>query len=156
MKNKFLIILPVFLVILATGCTDKKESGKKMSCTLNVENSYEDYTIELSRNIYYDSNKKVTKTTAHDIISSSNNATLNKYEESFNRVKNMYKNVKYYDVSVSKNGNTVTAVTNVDYTKVDTKKLAEITKNDTFFEKDGTLKLSTIKKAYEDSGLTCK
>lgn len=154
-KNKLLIIIPILLLIFVTGCsTNKKE--KKLECSLNVENENENYKISLERVAYYDKNKNVTRTVSNDIVESTDYNTLDTYEKQFNSVKNMYKGIKYYDVTVSQNGNKVEAVTKVDYTKVDTNALIKVTNNNNFFEKDGTLRLSTLKKSYEDSGLTCK
>lgn len=153
MKKISKILLPLFIVVILTGCSSKNYKSK--TCSLSLQNTEDNYTLTLTRDIYYDG-EYVMNTVSHDKIEASNNAILNKYEKQFEDVKKQYDGIKYYDVTISNNGGMLDAVTKVDYTKVDTNKIIKITNNNDLFEKDGKLKVSKLIKSYEDQGLECK
>ena len=70
----------------------------------------------------------------------------------------VYKNVEhyYYDVTIS--GNTLTSITKIDYSKIDTDKMIEIDSANASLIKNGKIRLTDLRETYESSsvGATCK
>jgi len=66
----------------------------------------------------------------------------------------MWKWNKNYGISVD--GNTLTSTVDIDYAKIDTKKMIEIDSANGQLIKDGKIKLEDLKSAYETIGASCE
>ena len=67
-----------------------------------------------------------------------------------------YKNIKYYDNTVTKKDNTITSTTIINYDKVDSKKIIEIEGEDgNIFTDNGKVKLDNLLKVYKKYGSSC-
>ena len=156
MKNilKFLVIFS--LVIILAGCTSKTEE-KVVKCTLNQNNAAYGYELSSEYNIYTDG-KIVNKVETTEVVTSDNQEILD-YLENYNNKLYTNMNDAYggYEFSSTNENNMLTAVTKIDYKKLDSKKLAEdqpSMKN--YMNDDYVLTLDGIKLIYEQMGATCE
>ena len=88
-------------------------------------------------------------------VSGDDQDALDQYEEAYKKIKENYKDIKYYDTNVSRDKKSVTNDININYDKVDTTKIMAIEGNNIYNDKNKpTLKkwLKLAKKA----GVTCE
>ena len=137
MKKKFNIILGlILLVTFISGCEDTK-NYKVITCTRNAS---------LSDN----------KTISTEKITSSDKNILKEYESSYKELFSKYKDIKYYDNTITTSNNAITSITKIDYTKVDTDKILELEgENGNIYTKDGSVKLKTLLDLYKKYGSQC-
>lgn len=154
MKNIFKFLSVFVLVLLLTGCFDKKDVSK---CTLNNDQSASGYTINSTYNIY-STNGVVNSVETKEIVTSENTTILAYFED---LLKKQYEaaNKSYggYKFEVSKSDKKVTSTVSINYDKMD---LAKFIKDNTamksYVNKSNKLTLEGAKKLYESLGATCK
>ena len=152
MKRKYLFLAVTMLVVfLVTGCSSSEE--KTMTCTRTMNQS--GIKTSLNYKVTY-SGDYVNRVQSEESIETSDTTTLNAYKEQIENVYTPYKDVKYYTYNVTVNGNKLVSTVDINYAKIDTKKLIEIDSANSQLINDGKVKLSSVKSLYEQRGATCK
>lgn len=152
MKRKYLFLAVTMLVVfLVTGCSSSEE--KTMTCTRTMNQS--GMKTNLNYKVTY-SGDYVNRVQSEESIETSDTTTLNTYKEQIEKIYTPYKDVKYYTYNVTVNGNKLVSTVDINYAKIDTKKLIEIDSANSQLINDGKVKLSSVKSLYEQLGATCK
>lgn len=152
MKRKYLFLAVTMLVVfLVTGCSSSEE--KTMTCTRTMNQS--GIKTNLNYKVTY-SGDYVNRVQSEESIETSDTTTLNTYKEQIENVYTPYKDVEYYTYNVTVNGNKLVSTVDINYAKIDTKKLIEIDSANSQLINDGKVKLSSVKSLYEQLGATCK
>ena len=152
MKRKYLFLAVTMLVVfLVTGCSSSEE--KTMTCTRTMNQS--GIKTNLNYKVTY-SGDYVNRVQSEESIETSDTTTLNAYKEQIENVYTPYKDVEYYTYNVTVNGNKLVSTVDINYAKIDTKKLIEIDSANSQLINDGKVKLSSVKSLYEQLGATCK
>lgn len=155
--KKILKSLLVFLFIfIICGCSNKK-SERIVKCTLEQNNVAYEYKLSSEYNIYTDGNI-VNKVETTEIATSSKQEILDSLENYNNTLyTNMNNAYGGYEFKITNENGTLTAVTKIDYTKLDNEKLAKdqpTMKN--YMNSDYRLTLDGIKALYKSLGATCE
>ena len=98
----------------------------------------------------------VNRVQSEESIETSDTTTLNTYKEQIEKIYTPYKDIKYYTYNVTIDGNKLVSTVDINYAKIDTKKLIEIDSANSQLINDGKVKLSSVKSLYEQLGATCK
>ena len=152
MKRKYLFLAVTMLVVfLVTGCSSSEE--KTMTCTRTMNQS--GIKTNLNYKVTY-SGDYVNRVQSEESIETSDTTTLNTYKEQIENVYTPYKDVEYYTYNVTVNGNKLVSTVDINYAKIDTKKLIEIDSANSQLINDGKVKLSSVKSLYEQLGATCE
>ena len=152
MKRKYLFLAVTMLVVfLVTGCSSSKE--KTMTCTRTMNQS--GMKTNLNYKVTY-SGDYVNRVQSEESIETSDTNTLNTYKEQIEKIYTPYKDVKYYTYNVTIDDNKLVSTVDINYAKIDTKKLIEIDSANSQLINDGKVKLSSVKSLYEQLGATCK
>ncbi len=152
MKRKYLFLAVTMLVVfLVTGCSSSKE--KTMTCTRTMNQS--GMKTNLNYKVTY-SGDYVNRVQSEESIETSDTTTLNTYKEQIEKIYTPYKDIKYYTYNVTIDGNKLVSTVDINYAKIDTKKLIEIDSANSQLINDGKVKLSSVKSLYEQLGATCK
>ena len=152
MKRKYLFLAVTMLVVfLVTGCSSSEE--KTMTCTRTMNQS--GIKTSLNYKVTY-SGDYVNRVQSEESIETSDTTTLNTYKEQIEKIYTPYKDVKYYTYNVTVNGNKLVSTVDINYAKIDTKKLIEIDSANSQLINDGKVKLSSVKSLYEQLGATCE
>lgn len=152
MKRKYLFLAVTMLVVfLVTGCSSSEE--KTMTCTRTMNQS--GMKTNLNYKVTY-SGDYVNRVQSEESIETSDTTTLNTYKEQIEKIYTPYKDIKYYTYNVTIDGNKLVSTVDINYAKVDTKKLIEIDSANSQLINDGKVKLSSVKSLYEQLGATCK
>ena len=176
-KSKLLII--VVLLLLVTGCKNNEPEIINMSGTDEDFNEVAEYNINVKgsgrlqcvRDVnisgleddfrYSVTYKKGVITMLHsqEKVTGTNQSLLDEYEEAYKNIKEQYKGLRYYDITVTRDGNSVIYDTVINYEKLDMDKLREIEPDiegqDDIY-KNNKLMLKTWWKFSKDMGMTCK
>ena len=91
-----------------------------------------------------------------DTIKSDNQDSLTEYENAYNKISEQYKDIKYYDTTVTRDDNSVMFDLNINYEKVDIDKIIEIEGDDAKMFKDGKAKLKPWLTYAKKFGTTCE
>lgn len=152
MKRKYLFLAVTMLVVfLVTGCSSSEE--KTMTCTRTINQS--GMKTNLNYKVTY-SGDYVNRVQSEESIETSDTTTLNTYKEQIEKIYTPYKDIKYYTYNVTIDGNKLVSTVDINYAKIDTKKLIEIDSANSQLINDGKVKLSSVKSLYEQLGATCK
>ena len=152
MKRKYLFLSVTMLVVfLVTGCSSIEE--KTMTCTRTMSQS--GMKTNLNYKVTY-SGDYVNRVQCEESIETSDTTTLNTYKEQIEKIYTPYKDIKYYTYNVTIDGNKLVPTVDINYAKIDTKKLIEIDSANSQLINDGKVKLSSVKSLYEQLGATCK
>ena len=82
--------------------------------------------------------------------------SLTKFEDAYNKIADKYKDIEYYDTTVTRKDNYVIFDVNVNYEKVDINKIIEIEGDDAKMFKDGKAKLKPWLAYAKRFGTTCE
>lgn len=141
----------MLVVFLVTGCSSSEE--KTMTCTRTMNQS--GMKTNLNYKVTY-SGDYVNRVQSEESIETSDTTTLNTYKEQIEKIYTPYKDIKYYTYNVTIDGNKLVSTVDINYAKIDTKKLIEIDSANSQLINDGKVKLSSVKSLYEQLGATCK
>ena len=145
MKRKYLFLAVTMLVVfLVTGCSSSEE--KTMTCTRTMNQS--GMKTNLNYKVTY-SGDYVNRVQSEESIETSDTTTLNTYKEQIEKIYTPYKDIKYYTYNVTIDGNKLVSTVDINYAKIDTKKLIEIDSANSQLINDGKVKLSSVKSLYE-------
>lgn len=166
-KNKilFLILLCLFFI---TGCNEevKIESGTVVNAKTDTSNAtgtllctrsgtgLSNSKAELSYVINY---KKGYLSRVHSIekVISDDSNILDQYEEAYNNIFKVYKDLKYYENTISRENDSVTSDTTIDYSKIDMQKLDELESTDQKLIKNGKILLKDWLTFAKNVGTQC-
>ena len=149
-----IICLVIVAGLVAVVCLVGGSADKKLTCTLTgkTSNGTEvnvEYIIKYKGD-YVKELKTVEKATTSD------KTALATYKEETEKAYSKYKDTKYYDYSVKVSDDTITATVTINYEKIDTKKLIEISPNSKNIIENGKVKVKDLQKTYETTGAKCK
>lgn len=155
MKKKYLyittsIILVVLIVVLVKFLEPK--SGK-MLCTYSSTNDA--MNVEMSYLITF-KNKKVTNLKAKEVIESNDSKMLNEYKETLDMVYSIYHDLKYYDVEVLIEDNSLITNAVINYKKINKEDFIEIDPSNENLYKGDSIPLSKLKNKYKNNGAKCR
>ncbi len=150
MKKVMVAVVACLSLILITGCGEKQ---KTMNCsrTLNQTGVSMDLKYEV---LYTGDYVDVIKST--EKVTSDNKDVLETYRKTVEAQYEPYKDIEHYEYNVTVDGNVLTSTANIDYSKIDTNKMLEVDSANGTLIQDGKIKLETIKKYYNQLGMTCE
>ena len=177
-KSKYLFLV-IALLLLVTGCKKNEPEIINMSGTdeefnedaaynINVNGSgrlqcVRDVNItQLEDDFRYSVTYKdgvITMLHSQEKVTGTNKSLLDEYEEAYKDIKDQYKGLRYYDVTVTRNDNSVIYDTVINYEKLDMDKLREIEpeiEGQADIYKNNKLMLKTWWEFSKDMGMTCK
>lgn len=147
---KIMFLLVVFICM--SGCGNEKY----FVCTIDVDNSNENYSLNATYKVYYDGNY-VTKIEKNDYYSSNDLTVLNYFKE--------YKTLEYdnlnslyggFDYSVDLNENDLIFNTTINLEDVDIKKMLSNGDINSDYVVSNKLTTSGIKYLYKAKGAICE
>lgn len=154
MKKRYLLLAVIIpIIFLVTGCTSLKNIEKSITCSRSMNQN--DMRTNLNYKVFY-KNNYVTRVKSEESIETSSTSTLNTYKEQIEKIYSPYKDIKFYQYNVTINGNKLVSTVDINYEKIDTKKLIEIDSANSQLIKNGKVKLSDVRSLYEQLGATCK
>lgn len=170
MSKKVGIIFTLILFLI-TGChsnsqdditstsIDEKNYDTKnfqyITCSRDTETS-DDSEVEIQYEIYYNDDQYIEILKSSERVTSTNQETLEKYKEAYEQVYSVYDGLKYYDNEVTKDDNSVTSITYINYGKIDMNKLMDIEgTEDNVAVTDGKIKLDDWKSFAKKYGTQC-
>ncbi len=152
MKKKILGVTLVFaLILLVTGCGNTSE--KSMTCTRTMNQN--NMKTSLNYKVSYKGDT-VTQVKSVETVETESSSILDSYKKQIEQIYSPYKGIEYYTYKVEVKDNKLTSTVDINYEKIDTKKLIEIDSANGSLIKDGKIKLSDMKSAYEQLGASCK
>lgn len=153
-----LIIILLLIPVLITGCgksnTEVSLYNGKGMLKCSREGTLDGGTAKFSYEVSY-KNGYITKLHSIEKVSSDDNSILDTYENAYKSIFTSYKDLKYYDNTITRKNNTVTSETTINYAKIDIDKLLEIEGSEDNVIEDGKVKVVTWKKFAEKFGTTC-
>ncbi len=165
-KKSSLIILGISLLFIITGCDSSKDNSSvkystvglnHVECTRDAYVDDDTTDVDINIDIYYDNNDYIKVLKSVEKITSTDGKLLSQYEESYKKIYDAYKDIKYYDNEVERTETSVTSTTTINYGKVDMDKVLEIEgEEDNVKVVDGKIKLSDWKSFAKKYGTTCK
>ncbi len=152
MRNLKKVLVVVSLVLLfATGCGNEM---KTMTCTRKMNQNGMNADLHYEVDYKKDTVSKVK--TTEKITIDGDSELLETYKNTVETTYAPYKDVEHYNYNVEVQDNTLISTVEIDYEKIDTKKMLEIDSANGQLIKDGKIKLEDLKSAYESAGITCE
>ncbi len=152
MKRKYFTLgIVLFFLLFITGCGTTKE--KTMTCTRSMNKN--GIKTNLTYKVIYQNNY-VNKVHSEEVVETEAGEILENYKKQVENMYKAYKGIKYYNYDIKVNENRLTSIVDIDYSKIDTKKLIEIDSSNGNIIKNGKIKVQDIKSLYEQLGTTCK
>ncbi len=176
-KNKLLVI--VICLLMLSGCVKKdkveivntsnkkgeqadnanqninvKGSGK-LSCT-REGNAIEGLSVEFHYYVTYEDGILLNLHSVEKVSGDSQDG-LDQYEDAYKKISESYKDIKYYDMIVTRDDNSVTNDTTINYEKVDIDKIIKVEGTDNnIFNDDKKPTLKKWLKLGDTVGITCE
>ena len=173
-----LIIFFSFFLVLVSGCDNKTDSvesansGNAVTDVTVVDDDFdkngtgtlncttpaaadEGITVDLNYIITY-KRGNILELRSIAKITSSNQESLDLYENAYKKISADYADLKYYDTSIIRDSNTVTYDTNINYDKIDVEKLLDIEGAEDNIIDNGKAKLSLWLDLAGKMGTTCE
>ena len=136
-KSKYILLIFV-AVLLLTGCDNNSNETEEKTVTEDVETDEMVHkhctrsstnsggvSTELSYEIYY-TGEKLNLLESTEKVISDNSDKLDEYQEAYEKINKYYKDLKYYDTEVTREDNSVTRSTTINYDKIDIDILLDI------------------------------
>ena len=143
------------MVLLLAGCGSNSsvssDGVKKCTRTGTVTNG----STEMNYEVYYKGEYVVLLHSTEKIISDSS-SVLDTYEEAYKNIFKQYEGLKYYDNKITRNSNSVTNETTINYEKIDMGKLLDIEGEEDNVIENGKVKLDTWLSFAKKYGVTCE
>lgn len=153
--KKYIILCSVViicLIIIIINVFKIKPSGE-VYC---VDNRYiNDIDIKTEYKIYYD-DMYVSKLISKEEVTCNDDDILIEYRDKLKENYSLYNDVKYYNNSVRLKNNTLISITEINYKKIDTKKLISIDSSNRRLIKNDKIYIKDIYKEFKNSGAKCK
>lgn len=132
---------------------DKAGSGK-LKCSREAF-ANEGIDVELTNEIEYE-NGYIMILHSIDKVISEDSAGLDQYEKAYRSIAKNYEGLKYYDITITRDSNSVTNDVVINYGKIDTKKLLDIEGEEDNVIVDGKVALETWVGFAEQFGTVCE
>ena len=132
---------------------DKTGSGK-LKCSREAF-ANEGIDVELTNEIEYE-NGYIMILHSIDKVISEDSASLDQYEKAYRGIAKNYEGLKYYDITITRDSNSVTNDVVINYGKIDTKKLLDIEGEEDNVIVDGKVALETWVGFAEKFGTVCE
>ncbi len=132
---------------------DSKGSGR-LVCTREAYAS-EGIDVELSYEIDYEKGN-IMILHAIDKVISEDSSDLDEYEDAYKKIAKNYEGLKYYDITITRDSNSVTNDVVINYGKIDTDKLLDIEGEEDNVVVDGKVALETWVEFAEQFGTKCE
>ena len=119
-------------------------------------NAIDNLETDLSYTVTYQDGVMIS---IHSIekVSGDSESALKQYYDAYNKIKENYKDIKYYDMTVTKDKNSVTNDTTINYDKVDVSKIIKIEgREGNIFDEDNKPILKKWITMGKKVGLTCE
>lgn len=145
------MLLAVLSIIFITGCSKQKY----MTCTIELENNNQNYTLNAIYKVYY-KDKYVTKIEKEEIYKSDDKKVLDYFNE--------YKNLEYnnlndiyggFEFNVNYKEDTVKLNSSIDMSVIDVKKMVANNYLDKNYVVANKLTTSGAKYFYSSKGASC-
>lgn len=145
------MLLAVLSIIFITGCSKQKY----MTCTIELENNNQNYTLNAIYKVYY-KDKYVTKIEKEEIYKSDDKKVLDYFNE--------YKNLEYnnlndiyggFEFNVNYKEDTVKLSSSIDMSVIDVKKMVANNYLDKNYVVANKLTTSGAKYFYSSKGASC-
>lgn len=174
-KSSLIIII---LLLLVTGCgkdnieivnmegtTSKRSENPLYNINVNgsgtlectrAANAYNGLTASFNYAITY---KHGIITFIHSIekVKGDSSSALDEYEEAYNKIKDRYSDIKYYDITVTRDTNSVIYDSKIDYEKVDMNKILKLEGNENnIYNSSNKIELKKWYSFVKKIGTTCK
>ena len=173
MKKVFSLLIVLVSCFFITGCgneevtektpvvnknsilnsIDKAGSGK-LKCSREAF-ANEGIDVELTNEIEYE-NGYIMILHSIDKVISDNKESLDQYEKAYRSIAKNYEGLKYYDITITRDSNSVTNDVVINYGKIDTKKLLDIEGEEDNVIVDGKVALETWVGFAEQFGTVCE
>lgn len=144
---------PVVNKVSILDSIDKAGSGK-LKCSREAF-ANEGIDVELSNEIEYE-NGYIMVLHSIDKVISDNKDSLDQYENAYRKIAKNYEGLKYYDITITRDSNSVTNDVVINYGKIDTKKLLDIEGEEDNVIVDGKVALETWVGFAEKFGTVCE
>jgi len=154
MKNKFLLVGILAITLVATGCNKNLKEDNVLNCSMKGT-VVEGVETNSSYKVTHDG-KYVELIETEEIVISTNKEYLETVKTTVESMYSPYNDVEYYEYNVTLNGDTLTSITKIDYSKIDMDELSKINSAMAAYMEDGKLKVSTVENLYNQMGITCK
>ena len=178
-RNKIIYLLLIMtLILVLSGCKKEKEPDiQNMSETHKVSEDTPLSNIDvngsgtllctreammpegMSGKFIYSINYKdgeILVLHSMEKVISDNKSQLDEYENSYKTIKERYKSVKYYDVTITREDNYVIYDSNINYGKLDFNELIAVEGNEYNLYDDNHLLLKNWYKFAKKAGMTCE
>jgi len=132
---------------------DKAGSGK-LKCS-RAAFANEGIDVELTNEIEYE-NGYIMILHSIDKVISDNKESLDQYEKAYRSIAKNYEGLKYYDITITRDSNSVTNDVVINYGKIDTKKLLDIEGEEDNVIVDGKVALEMWVGFAEQFGTVCE
>ncbi len=146
-KISSLLIVIVGLLFL-TGC------NKTTKCTLEIDQG--NYKVNSEYAVTYDKNKNVVKVNTKEVVTSSDEAVLDQFEETIKEQYAPYSNIKHYNFSINRKKGELTEKISVNYKKLDVDKFISIDESAASMFDNGNIKYDRIISIYKMLGAKCE
>lgn len=165
-KLKNIFTVAIISLLLLTGCSEKTDSGTEVSSKSDMTNSkgtlvctrtataQGDATANLSYEVSYNDGLVSVVRSTEEIIST-DQSILDIYENAYKSIFKRYKDLKYYDNTVTRDETSVVSETTIQYNRIDLEKLKELENTDESIIKNGKVALKDWLAYAEKFGTTC-
>lgn len=160
-KLLFVIFISCFLV----GCSSDADSSSSsvikketkgmgtITCT-RAASAGDGIDVDLSYEVYYEGDY-VQVLHSIEKVTSSSSTSLDTYENAYREIYEHYKNLAYYDNTITRTDDSVTSDTVINYGKIDIQKLLDIEGEEDNVVEDGKVKVDTWVSFAKKYGATC-
>lgn len=152
MKKRALIIISFFLVctMFLTGCGT--EETKKMVCTRVIDQN--GIKMDLRYEATY-TGDVVSLLESTEKVISSDTTILENYQTILTQTYAQYDDIKYFDVDITIDGDTLTSHVLINAEKIDADEFIKIDSANANYYSDGKMLITNVEKAYTSLGATC-
>jgi|GEM_PF-1318523 hypothetical protein len=179
MKNKLILVITIIIVIILSIFIYSNKTGKleeKKSKNIISNKKAKDYQFDVfgsgelhctgnakasnvKVDIWYDVAYKdgyLTRLISHQGVTSINNSDISEYVNAYNKLKDDYKGIKYYDIKVVTTKTSTYIEQDINYSLVNYKDIIKVEGQDNqIFTPDGKVKLITWLNLGETFGTKC-
>lgn len=152
--KKIKISLIVLLLVLVTGCGTGTLASADGVYKCKREGEIENGTTSLNYKVYYEGDY-VTILESIEEIRSDSKEVLDTYEKAYRKIFANYDGLEYYENTITRDDNSVTSTTSINYAKIDIDKLLEIEGSEGNPVKDGKLKVVDWMEFAKKYGVVC-
>lgn len=114
------------------------------------------YKVKSEYVVTYDGKKNVVKVDSKEVVSSSDEAVLDQFEETVKAQLDQFEDVKYYDFSIDRKKGELIEKININYAKMDVDKFLSLNPTASSMFENGKVKYDTIISVYKSLGAKCE